>query len=98
MHAGRRTDTRTDMQRAGLGGLLQQLDVTHNQLLPVHKSHSALLLREQLSLHQGFLKDLRVEERVREQVGQPGPAQTSQTCSERGAPGGPQAEPTALPF
>lgn len=40
--------------------LLQQFDITHNQLLPVNKNHSNLFFCQQLRLRQGFLKDLQV--------------------------------------
>ena len=69
MHGG---DTRTKPRsRAGVRGqsqagdwrrgLLQQFDITHNQVLPVNKNHSTLLFCQQLRLHQGFLKDLQMQ-------------------------------------
>lgn len=86
-----RTDTqraeRGEARRAGLGGLLQQLDVTHNQLLPVNKSHSALFLREQLSLHQGFLEDLQAERSGSEsRLASPGRADPFRAGSPGGGP------------
>lgn len=46
---------------AGRSGSLKQLDVAHDQLLPVHKHRRALFLCQQLGLHQGFLKDLQMQ-------------------------------------
>lgn len=52
----------TEGQHPWLEGksLLQQFDITHDQLLPVNKNHSNLFFCQQLRLRQGFLKDLQV--------------------------------------
>lgn len=38
--------------------LLEQLDVAHDELLPVDEDHGHFLLCQQLALQQGLMKDL----------------------------------------
>lgn len=38
--------------------LLEQLDVAHDELLPVDEDHGHFLLRQQLALQQWFVKNL----------------------------------------
>lgn len=40
------------------GSLLEQLDVTHDELLPVHKDHGHLLLCQKLTVQQRLVEDL----------------------------------------
>lgn len=95
-------DTGRPRQRGGAGlagGLLQQLDVTHDQLLPVNKNHSPLFLCQQLRLHQGFLKDLRVQRMGVQKRTVSAPLHTLQTRSEPGRAGlRPEDRPPSCTF
>lgn len=48
--------------------LLEQLDVAHDELLPVDEDHGHLLLRQQLAVQQRFVEDLNTRREKAPQV------------------------------